>query len=142
MLRSGFGARRRKAQTPVLGERELAVLDVLWLEGAQTAQQIIEQMEGWSVSLSTVQSTLERLHRKEMVARSKQARAYVYEARISRSDIISSLLHDMTEEIAGGDMAPVLSGFIDYLRADPAAAGTLSRLVNDVAGSEREPGDA
>jgi len=122
-----------------LGERELAVLGVLWLERTQTAQQIIDRMDAWNISLSTVQSTLERLHRKGLVARSKQARAYVYEPQISRSEIISSLLHDMTEEIAGGDMAPVVSGFIDYLGGDPASVVTLSKLADEVFTPDEEP---
>ncbi|MFV0476716.1 MAG: BlaI/MecI/CopY family transcriptional regulator [Parahaliea sp.] len=133
VLKNWFGARRSRAKTPVLGERELAVLDVLWQEGEQTAQQILQHMQNWNISLSTVQSTLERLHRKGLLVRTKAVRAYHYQAHISRSEIISSLLHDMTQEIAGGDMAPVVSGFIDYLGSEPTVASELSRLIDKAA---------
>lgn len=67
------------------------------------------------IGLSTVQSTLERLHRKKLLMRIKKARAYYYQPEVSRNEIVSSLLHDITTEIAGGDLAPVVSGFINYL---------------------------
>jgi predicted transcriptional regulator len=122
---SWFEARRRRTRTPVLGERELAILDVLWRHGRLSAQQIGARLPGSAISLSTVQSTLERLHRKGLVARSKSSRAYHYRPQVTREQIISSLLHDITEQLAGGDMAPVVSGFIAYIGTDDPAYSPL-----------------
>jgi len=128
-LKRWFGLKPARARTPSLGKRELAVLEVLWQDGAQQAQQVLDQLPE-DITLSTVQSTLERLHRKALLQRHKAGRAYVYQAVISRADIISSLLHDMTAEISAGDMEPVVSGFIDYLAdASPEVRSRLSRAL-------------
>ncbi|MBX3706806.1 MAG: BlaI/MecI/CopY family transcriptional regulator [Pseudomonadales bacterium] len=129
LLGNWFGVRRPRARMPVLGERELATLEALWLHPASTAQEIIDHAKHWKVSLSTVQSTLERLHRKGLASRTKHFRAYRYEAVVTRSEIISSLLHDMMEEISGGDMAPVVSGFVDFLGSDPSGVDRLLEMM-------------
>lgn len=108
--------KRPKSLTPSLGSRELAVLEILWQERSLSAQQVLDRLvKSEGIGLSTVQSTLERLHRKKLLKRVKLARAYYYQPEISRNEIVSSLLHDITAEIAGGDLAPVVSGFINYL---------------------------
>lgn len=107
--------KRPGARTPALGARELAVLDILWRANPLSAQQVLESMGDDALALSTVQSTLERLERKQIVAREKRSRAYFYTPQLARQDIIRSLLQDIGEEIAGGDLAPMVSGFMDYL---------------------------
>ncbi|WP_157976678.1 BlaI/MecI/CopY family transcriptional regulator [Parahaliea mediterranea] len=121
-----LAGRPRNSRTPALGERELAVMHALWQaeshasapEAAMlSAQQVLERMAGEPLALSTIQSTLERLCRKALVARQKQARAYLYRPLLARQDLISSMLHDISQDIAGGDVAPMVSGFMDYLSA-------------------------
>lgn len=108
-------------------------MELLWAQGAMSAQAVLDCITDDDIGLSTLQSTLERLYRKEMLARTKHSRAYVYTPRVTRPQIISALLRDITQEIAGGDVAPLVSGFIDYLdtAADPAARAALEEaLVN------------
>lgn len=114
-LASLLGKGRGRTRLPDLGTRELAVLDVLWRHNAITSQDVLSELGDESLSLSTVQSTLERLHRKEIVSRAKQGRAYRYRARLSRENIISRLMHDIADNLADGDAAPMVSGFLDYL---------------------------
>ena len=122
----------RADRLPDLGERELAVLEVLWAKGAQSSQAVQALMPGEPISLSTIQSTLERLFRKKLVSRSKAGRAYQYRASISRSQLIGGLLRDMAEDVAGGQLAPMLSGFLQYVAAeDPELGPRLSRALAD-----------
>ncbi len=112
-----FGA-RRQARLPDLGERELAALEVLWAAGSASAQAVQRDMAGPEVSLSTVQSTLERLHRKGLLRRVKRGRAYEYSALFDRTRLIGALLRDLAEDVAGGELAPMLSGFLDYVTGE------------------------
>lgn len=124
-------AARTGTSTPSLGHRELAILEILWQCGEQSAQQVLDHLQLEGIGLSTVQSTLERLHRKQLVIREKQSRAYIYSAQVSRHSIISSLLHDITAEIAGGDMAPMVSGFMEYLDIEaPAIKSALTAMLD------------
>ncbi|MEE3210373.1 MAG: BlaI/MecI/CopY family transcriptional regulator, partial [Pseudomonadota bacterium] len=55
----------KRSRTPSLGQRELNALDVVWAKGQCSAQDVLDELDD-DVSLSTVQSTLERLHRKTL----------------------------------------------------------------------------
>lgn len=130
------GTRRRaRMRTPSLGERELAVLDVLWRQSPRTAQQVQGEMPDRTISLSTIQSTLERLHRKDVLARHKRARAYCYAPKVDRRELISSLLADIADDLAGGDLSPMVSGFMDFLGWEPAQMAVLLE-------ADRAPGRA
>jgi predicted transcriptional regulator len=109
------------ARLPELGARELDVLEILWHSGALTSRQVLERLTAAELSLSTVQSTLERLHRKGLLDRTKAGRSFVYTAAVTRENIISRLLHEIAENLADGDSAPMVSGFLEYLGDDASA---------------------
>ncbi len=132
----GAGKARR---LPDLGERELLVLEVLWRRRESSAQSVLNEMPDKNVSLSTVQSTLERLHRKRLVERCKVGRAYHYSATLDRSELISGLLNDMAQQFSGGDLAPMISGFINFISSEqPDIAATLSQSLQRKTLSEKK----
>jgi predicted transcriptional regulator len=134
-----FPGSRKRARTPSLGERELAVLDVLWQHAPRTAQEVKDQMPGRAVSLSTIQSTLERLHRKDVLLRQKRSRAFYYAPKLQRGELISSLIRDIADDIAGGDVASMVSGFMDFLGEERAQVAPL--LGDDNASERMAPSD-
>ncbi len=121
---------------PDIGRRELDALDTLWRHGGLTAQESLQRMQASGISLSTVQSTLERLNRKQLVSREKVGRAYVYSAAISKEAIISRLMREIADSLAGGETAPMVSGFLDYLdeNADKGDAALQALRRFDQAG--------
>jgi predicted transcriptional regulator len=132
----------RPQRVPDLGERELAVLEVLWKHGRSSAQAVREHMPGAPISLSTAQSTLERLHRKQLLRREKQGRAYQYRAVLSRSELIGDLLRDLARDVAGGELAPMLSGFLDFVSGEaPELEPEVSRALGLNEGRRRKPAD-
>ena len=113
----------RAQRLPELGTREVEVLDILWASHTASAQEVLNKLGGNTLSLSTVQSTLERLHRKQLVERHKVGRAYRYRALMTQSQLISGLMNDLADDVAAGKLAPMLSGFVDYLRMKSPALG-------------------
>lgn len=114
---------------PALGPRELDVLDQLWNNAALSAQQLHEKLAA-DLSLNTIQSTLERLHRKGLVKRAKKGRAFIYSASLSRSDIVSRVLNDLARDVGRGDLAPIISGFAEFMAAeDPKLDSRLRRVL-------------
>ncbi len=113
-----LGYHGRRQRPPELGGRELEVMKILWRGDAISAQQVLQSSRDNTLSLSTIQSTLERLYRKELIVREKSGRCYFYRAAISRSAIISQLLGDMAEQISDGDMAPMISGFMTFIEQE------------------------
>lgn len=121
--------RRQRKPAPVLGGRELEVLKILWQNDDVSAQEVQQQIGDEAISLSTLQSTLERLYRKQLVSRIKTGRYYRYNAAVSRSVIISQLLGDIAERISDGEMAPMISGFMSFI--DQEAPETLPTQVRE-----------
>lgn len=113
---------RRKQLAPRLGERELEVMKILWRGESLSAQQVLQRIADNSLSLSTMQSTLERLHRKQLLIRKKSGRRFVYDAAVSQSVIISQLLEHIAEQITDGEMAPMVSGFMSFIDVRPPEA--------------------
>lgn len=107
----------QQSRMPDIGKRELDVLEALWRQGALTSHSTLQQLQSAGISLSTVQSTLERLNRKQLVSREKVGRAYVYAAAITKETIISRMMREIADSLAGGETAPMVSGFLDYLDA-------------------------
>lgn len=121
--------RKPRDRMPDLGARELSVLEVLWERDSATAQDVLAALPG-GIALSTVQSTLERLSRKRLTARYKEGRAYRYRVTLSREQLIGGLLRDLANDLAGGRLAPMVSGFVQYVANEtPAARSELKRAL-------------
>ena len=117
----------RSNALPRLGELELALLEVLWRRGDGTARQLVDELPvHLRTGLNTVQSTLERLYRKEFLAREKVGHAYAYRARLTRSQLLGRLLGYVIGQLHTGTLDPILSSFVDF--ADRLDATTLDRL--------------
>jgi len=107
----------RDDRLPELGPRETEAMDHLWRSGELTAQDLQCRIGG-EVSLNTIQSTLERLHRKGLVERRKHGRAFRYAATLTRAEVISRLLNDLARDVGGGDLASMISGFAGFVAGD------------------------
>jgi len=112
--------KQRSETMPALGKLEVAVLQCLWAApGELDAQALHDELAERKITLSTVQATVERLHRKGLVERVKVSRAYRYRAAVTRGRLIGALIHDLSRQLAAGELDPVVSGFMDLADANP-----------------------
>lgn len=112
---------------PQLGELELALLEVLWANSGLSAKQLQSlRPTDQATSLSTIQSTLERLYRKSLLTREKQGHAYVYSPKLARSELLGRLIGGVIRKLHTGSLDPILSSFVDF--ADRMDEQTLDRL--------------
>lgn len=123
---------------PALGELESAVLEFLWEHGTSDAKDVHEALgEAREITLSTIQSTLERLHRKRLLMREKVSHAYRYAPVLSRSEFRARAMAEAAGDLRRADENGVLAAFVDLLaRSDRRALDELARLV-ERAQSER-----
>src|SRR5918993_4289543 len=69
----------------VLGELETAVMELLWRKPDQTVIEVEELLrERREIAHTTVQTTLDRMHRKGYLTRRKEGKAFVYAPRYTR----------------------------------------------------------
>lgn len=115
-----------RKRTPPLGDLERDVMERLWTSGSVSAQGLHDQLaDQRAIALSTVQSTVERLVRKGLLAREKRGRAYVYAPAISRRSLLSRMVAELVSDLADGD-EPAGAGLVDLSEdIDDAALGQL-----------------
>ena len=109
-----------KAKSPAirsgLGPLETQVLELLWERGrAMTVRQLLPEFP--ALAYTTLQTTLDRLYRKGLLTRLKQGRAFAFEPRCTREDLLSEL---------------VSKHVVDVLAAARVSTGILSTLVQCV----------
>lgn len=116
-----------------LGPLEARVLDALWARArACSVRNLQAGFPG--VAYTTLMTTLDRLHRKGVLTREKQGRAFLYTPREAREHFHAAR--------AGGDLAPLLatregagallSFFVDAVGdQDQALLDELERLIQE-----------
>lgn len=107
-----------------LGELERSVMDALWDAGAEgrTAQELVEELAragGAELAQTTVLTVLDRLGRKDFVARERVGRSHRYRATQGR------------EEVVAGAM-------VDALRTTEDRRSALVRFAGSVSAEEAE----
>ena len=78
-------------QSPTLTEAELRIMDVLWLKGAATVQQVLEWLpDKPALAYNSVLTTVRILEKKGYVKHAKDGRAHIYEPLIGRQEATRS----------------------------------------------------
>ena len=115
----------------VLGELERAVMERIWDSGAFDAKALHRTLgKARRITLNTVQSTLERLSRKGLLAREKVGHAYVYSAKVSRAEFGARVMQQFVRDLNRGELEPVLAAFVDLAAATgEEELSKLERLV-------------
>jgi predicted transcriptional regulator len=128
-----------KIKAPRLGELEIQVLECLWQKDSLTAAEahaILGKRRG--ISSNTVQSTLERLYRKGILAREKEQRAYRYTPQIQRETLLAELIADLVARLGGQQPATTLAAFINAAeRLDASALVELERMLDERKSKQR-----
>ncbi len=96
-----------------LGPLEERLLEMLWQRRSATVRELVD--DGCQdLAYTTVMTTLDRLYKKNLLARDAEGRAFRYAPRLTRADL--------QREAAG-------EAFRQWLDASPAASMPLSYLV-------------
>lgn len=120
-LKSG-GRREKTVPLASLGPLEIAVMEILWLQGESNVHRVAECLQR-PLAYTTVMTTLDRLFKKGFLERRKSDRAFLYSPRQSR---------EQCEQQAAADF------MADYLaRPQPAGELLISCLV-DAVGDQNE----
>ena len=91
---------------------------MLWQHGELSAQEVLSFFANEQLSLSTMQSTLERLCRKNMLTRYKQGRSYQYAPALSQSTVVSRLMGEIADQLGDGESQVIVSGFMSYIEGN------------------------
>lgn len=127
----GFHSPRESVRV-ALGDLERAVMDVLWRNGEESSVREVHGVLGDDLAYTTVMTTLDRLHRKGLLTRRHEGRAFLYRARLSRDEFERQMATDVIAGLLDGDAEPVVACIVDAVgEHDAALLDELDRLVRD-----------
>jgi predicted transcriptional regulator len=114
-----------------LGPLETKVLEHLWDQGRPlTVRQA--QLAFRQLAYTTLMTTLDRLFRKQLLVRHRHARAFAYEPRYSRDELLSEMVSGQVTDLLGasGATTAILSTLVRAVgRTDAALLNELDALV-------------
>lgn len=118
-----------------LGDLERRVMDVLWRCDAECSVRDVHAHFGRELAYTTLMTTLDRLHRKGVLARRREGRAFLYRPLFTREQFEEQVATDMIDGLLGfasGPPQPVLMSIVDAVsRRDHELLDELERLVRE-----------
>ena len=114
------------------GPLEWRVLEALWSRDASASVRDL-QPDFPDIAYTTLMTTLDRLHRKGVLERRKDGRAFLYRPVSSREQMESGLVTRALQPLLEGqDPRPILSFFVEEVsRQDQRLLDELERLVRE-----------
>ena len=117
------------------------MLDALWRRHTASVRDLKADFP--DTAYTTLMTTLDRLHRKGILARFKKGRAFVYRPCLSADELRASLLGHVLRALLGRDqraLRPVLSHFVEAVSdRDSALLDELERLVREKRQAQNTP---
>jgi len=115
-----------------LGELESRVMDVVWSEPDLTVREVSARLAPERKrAYTTVMTTLDRLHRKGLLARTKDGLAWRYRATMGPAEYEQSIADQLAVDIlrAHGELG--LAAFVDAAGTDDALLDRLAQLIEE-----------
>src|SRR5215471_1048241 len=134
MYRSWHGFEPMASKTRVLTPLERRIMRVLWEGGPGNVQKVLQGLTGEpQLAYTTVQTTLNVLHRKGKVRRKLVGRAYEYSANVSREAADSTAIKDVLKKVFRGSVDDLL---LCLVRSKQLDAQKLAELEAKLAATE------
>jgi len=129
----GFRRPREIAFTAV-GRRERLVLEETWRRGEVSVRDIYRAFDE-RVAYTTLMTVLDRLFRKNLLARRRDGRAYLYAAAVTREEFDRTIKADVVDGLLGhgaDEVEPVLACIVDTItQRDRELLDELDRLIQE-----------
>lgn len=115
-----------RKQSPTLTEAELRLMNVLWLKGPGTVQQVLDRLpDKPPLAYNTVLTTIRILERKGYVGHAKDGRAHVYESLVEREEATRSEIRHLVSRFFRNSHDALL---LNILKDDEIEGEELKRL--------------
>jgi len=118
--------------SPPVSDAELAVLKVLWKSGPGTVREIDVELRKkrrrWAYN--TVLTLLSRLREKGYVASEKQGVAHLFEATVTREELLKTRLSELADSVCDGTKSPLVHALVEGSRFSAKEIAELRQLLN------------
>jgi predicted transcriptional regulator len=118
---------------PQATDAELAILKLLWDSGEPLpARAIREQLypRGTPSDHATVQTLLQRLERKKLVARDRSSFAHTFRATVTREELAGDQLESLAARLTDGSMVPFILHAVSAQRLSAKERQEIRNLLD------------
>lgn len=115
-------------------ETELAILNVLWDQGASEIREIVARIYGeHSPALhATVKSLLDRLIDKGFVECDRSRFAHRFAAAVDREAYVGTQLQKLADNHFGGSLAPMLLALVERVELSRKDRQQIQRIIDGI----------
>lgn len=129
---------------PGLNQNELETLRILWHRG-ELKPGDIEAEFGWPIDNGTLRSVLATLVEKGHIERELRGKAYYYQAKVPKRQLLRRWVESMARIFAGGSPRELVAQLVETGDLQPQDLERLSRLARGAsssseAGARKRPG--
>lgn len=97
-----------------ISNAEWQVMKIIWMQGQQTSNDLIEVLaQRFNWSKSTVKTLLSRLVEKGCLSREKQGKSYAYSALLSQDASTQLVVEDVRSKVCSRKIKQVIENLID-----------------------------
>ena len=118
-----------------LGELEREIMEAFWERGEMSVREIHVGFGEERAAYTTLMTTCDRLHKKGLLDRRMEGRAFLYAPRISRDQFTQSIAKDVIDGLLGktdGEITPILACIVDAVgERDDEMLNELERLLQE-----------
>ena len=126
--------RPQEAMTMTLGELEREVMNIAWQRGEVSVRDVCLALDE-RMAYTTLMTTLDRLHKKGLLMRRKDGRAFFYAPAVSREEFEHGIREDVIDGLLGHGaegVRPVLACIVETVSGhDRKLLDELERLVKE-----------
>jgi predicted transcriptional regulator len=122
--------------TPKLSDLELQIMNVLWERGPSTVREVLDTLpQRPKPTYTTVLTIMRIMQGKGYVTRSENARAHVYQARLSERPIKENLLRNLVQRAFRGSAEAVVVRLLERKELSREELARLKKMIEQI---ERE----
>ncbi len=114
-----------------ISDAERSVIEVLWANGALTAEQVARELASSNAwSFATIKTLLGRLLKKGAITAVADGRRFIYSAKLQKADYVAVESERFVDRLFAGRVAPLVSHFSDAKRLSKQDIRELRELLD------------
>jgi BlaI family transcriptional regulator, penicillinase repressor len=130
-----------KGLTKLFGSLEADIITLIWEREEASARDIFEALreQGQHLSYGAVKTVLDRLVKKQVLARTMTGNQYVYHALLNREEFTRSAIREIIDSLLSSFGDPVYAQFLDQIRAaDPEQLERLTQMIEEAEARKKQ----
>ena len=121
-----------------LGDLQLAIMRVLWVNGQATVAEVHETLEPErGLALTTIATMLTKMEKKGVVEHHADGRRFIYRPLVSESQVRRSMVADLTSQLFRGDVTALVNHLLSEHEIEERELAQLRDLIS-TRGQEEE----